>query len=111
MIEKKGDGGGRKRGKGKRRGNKHLEKVVSDVVRRRLETLNCITDPTWSSVREATTNGRLFEKRQVGRAGVIGKNIRKPKASWVKSRMGERQRKSERVLGSPIGNVRIPMRA
>ena len=101
MIKKKGNGGGRKRGKGNRKGNKHLEKVVSDVVRRRPETLNCVTDPTWSSVREATTNSRLFEKRQVGRAGVVGKNIREPEASWVKSRMGERQRKSERVMGSP----------
>ena len=111
MIEKERKRGRRKGRKRKRRGDKHLEKVVSDVVRRRLKSLNCVTDPTGSSVRKATTNSRLFEKRQVGCAGVVCENIGEPETSWVKSRMGRRKRKSERILRSPNGNVRVPMRA
>jgi hypothetical protein len=111
VIEKERKRGRGKGGKRKRRGDKHLEKVVSDVVWRRLKTLNCVTDPAWSSVRKATTNSRLFEKRQVGSAGVVCENIGEPETSWVKGRMGRRKRKSERVLRSPNGNVCIPMRA
>jgi hypothetical protein len=59
MINDKTKGGGEKGRKRKRGRDKHLKKVVGDVVGWRAEMVNCITNPYWSSIRKAAMKVNL----------------------------------------------------